>query len=140
MDFPKVEPTIVKEGDFLIVRYMPMYQNKGIVATGITEVYDGGFGYQNLPMDVQGSIDEESLEEMREMGMRIDEPLIGLPQGFRPPLAEDLVHRVGGVYIPKSQRDVLAQLSQDKIYQQSVKSLENPDKIRSLDELQQVLD
>jgi len=139
MNFPKVELGAVKKGDLLIVRYMPMHQDRGIVATKVIEIYDRGFAYKNLPMGVQGSFDDKSLEEIGEMGLRVDELLVGLPQGFQPPLENTLVHRVGGVYVPESQRELLAQLFQDTNYQRSLIGLKSPNRTMSQRKLERVL-
>lgn len=139
MGFPKVDKGEVSEGDYLIIRYMPCFQDKGIVATRVTEVYAGGFSYQNLPMGVEGSIDDESLEEFEERGLRVDELLVGLPEGFQPPLQNEVVHSVGGVHIPKAQEGLLAQLSQGNNYQRSLKGLKTPKKVQTIKELRLVL-
>lgn len=139
MDFFKVEPRLVKRGDFFVVRYIPTYQDKGIVATEVTEIYDGGFEYQNLSMGVRGSFDDEMIAEMKREGLVVDELLVGLSQGFSPSLTGDLVHRVGGIYIPKNQKELLVQLSDNKFYQRSLQGLENPDKIMGQKELEEIL-
>jgi len=54
MGFRTINVEDVKEDGFFIVRYMPFFKKSGVVATKVTEIYPGGFCYENLFMGIQG--------------------------------------------------------------------------------------
>jgi len=117
----------VNEGGFLVVRYVPMLQPRGIVAARIVEVYDDGFCYQNLAVGVDGDFD-------------FSEPLLELTENNRLPISSIFVHTIGGFYIPKEREFILPSVSQDKNYQRSLEGLKMPDRVQTKEELQSILD
>lgn len=118
LPYQKIGIEEVSEGGFFIVRYMPFFQDKGIAATLITEVREDGFRYENLGMGIGGEY-----PEMFDDSDDDERALISLPEGFKPPLRNDLVHNVAGVYVPEEKKDLLKNISKDRNYLRSLETL-----------------
>lgn len=140
MSFQKIRLSKAFLGDFVIVRYMPMYQERGIVATKVTEIFDGGLSYENLPMGVQGWFDQETMKDFRAEGLKIDEVLTILPLNFQGPLSEGYVYTVGGILVPKEREPILPHLSQNVNYLRSLEGLKHLDRVQTESELLTILD
>jgi hypothetical protein len=125
MTFEDIGIEEVCEGDFLILRYFPMYNDAGIVATKVTSTYDRGFEYMNSPMMIQGDFDPEFLGALRERGFSPSRPLVRLSEIPRYPLANESFHDVGGLIVPKMYEASLSEISRDINYQRSLGSLDD---------------
>jgi len=139
MDFQKVRLSRALIGDVIIMRYMPLYQQKGIVATKITEILDNRLTYENLPMGVHGNFDQNTRRDFRAEGLRIDEVLVILPPNFQSPISDDYVYTVGGVLVPRSRKPLLPYLSRNVNYQRSLEGLKNPERMQTESELKTIL-
>ncbi len=141
-DFPKIELNEIENGGFFIVRYFPCYSDKGIAATKVIETNDLGFAYQNLPMGIEGFVNKDFLEELKDVyrSDSVKEAIVGLPQGFKAPLDRNLISEIGGIYIPKERESLLNGLSQHENYKKSLEGLKNPYHVMTGAELEQVLE
>lgn len=139
MDFQKVRLSRALVDDIVIMRYMPLYQEKGVVATKVTEVSESVLTYENLPMNVHGWFDQDTKGEFRAEGLRIDEVLVILPPNFQSPIPDDYVYTVGGILVPKSRKPILPYLSQNSSYQRSLEGLKNPGRMQTESGLKSIL-
>jgi len=128
MDFPNIKIADVKRGGFLIVRYIPILPDSNeMVAAKIVGVGENGIQYRNKSAGIDGVLGgKDYLEMARTMGLAINALLVGLPENFQPPLDVKYVNKVGGVYVPATQKELLKRLSKREFYQKSLETLDFP--------------